>query len=129
MLHSWSTLGNHGSLEDFPAPSLTCMHLYTHSHPSFTSSLCLQKRGSIEGKLGLDSIIKGPVANGAFLSIFQRFLVKCQETWAIVQIWLLTSCITLSKMLDLSDSFLLHKKGVSTLDKLVNLPGPVFLLL
>jgi hypothetical protein len=55
--------------------------------------------------------------------------VKCQETWAIVQIWLLTSCITLSKMLDLSASFLLHKKGVSTLDKLVNLPGPVFLLL
>lgn len=64
-----------------------------------------RKWDSAEGRPGSDSTTRGPGINGfgAFIPVFQRLLVKCQEIWHIVQILRLTSCRTLGKILDFSD--------------------------
>ena len=74
----------------------------THVSPARMS----RERDSAEGRLGWSSTTRGPVINwfGVSIPVFQRLLVKHQETWFKVQILLLTSCITLGKILDLSAS-------------------------
>lgn len=122
ILHSWSTLGNPGF------PGHFCSIIYRCVHNGYQQPV-IRKQDLAEARLGSYSTTRGPVTNGfgAFIPVLQRLLVKCQETWFLVQILLLTHCITLGKPVDLSASTFFYP--CLSWDKWANLPGPLFPLL
>lgn len=108
-LYPLNTLGNHGLPGHFPAPSFRCMYLYTNVcvHAHVSPAPMSRERDSAEGRLGWSSTTRGPVINwfGVSIPVFQRLLVKHQQTWFKVQILRLTSCITWARSLTSQPQF------------------------